>query len=415
VRVRPGLFASAGLAALLISTASAPLNAARASPRGTPALLWGDLQPGSYSVGYRVLYERDTRRPWLTSSKTGPDPGRPIRISLWYPAVAATGAEPMRYGDYFHFDGPSDFKSLDDSLEQSDRESWISDLAEISPNARELFAKLLATRAAAFANPPIAWGHFPVVLYAPGLGARADSNVELAEFLASHGYVVAVVPQLGASEADLANGSSPGEIALHVCDMEVAADALRREAGVDMTKVAVIGHSAGGIAALDFAMRHPETEAVVGLDGSYGFSGGERIFRRVPGYAPRDVRASILDLRRANGVQGADLDLSAIFEATSADRYVVTFAHMFHGDFTEFAPIGLKLSLPMPPKKDGRTRQTGYEGNQHAYRALLSFLDAKLRDRQSGTKEMLDEIRQSSGTTIVHLAPRGSQAYAEPR
>jgi predicted dienelactone hydrolase len=44
------------------------------------------------------------------------------------------------------------------------------------------------------------------VLYAPGLGARAESNVELAEFLASHGYVVAIVPQLGSSATDLANG-----------------------------------------------------------------------------------------------------------------------------------------------------------------------------------------------------------------
>ena len=78
---------------------------------------------------------------------------------------------------------------------------------------------------------------------------------------------------------------------------------------------------------------------------------------------------------------------------------------MFHGDFTEFGPIGLKLAVPLPPNKDGRTRQTGYEGNQHVYRALLAFLDAKLRDRPSGTAELVAEIHKSEGATIAHLAP----------
>jgi dienelactone hydrolase len=390
---------------------AAPPAAARPIPPGTPALLWGDLQPGSFSVGFRVLYERDKTRKWLDSA--GNDPGRPIRISLWYPAAPTPGAQPMRYGDYFHFDGPADFKALDDELERDDRESWTSDLAGGSPNGTEIFSKLLATPVAAVRNAAMARGRFPVVLYAPGLGARADANVELAEYLASHGYMVAVVPQLGPSAADLANGSLPAEIALHVRDMEVAADELRRQPEPDMERLAVVGHSAGGIAALDFAMQHPDTKAVVGLDGSYGFRGGAKIVERLPDYAPGRIRASILDLRRANDVQGADLDLAVLDDAVAADRYLVAFPHMFHGDFTEFGPIGLKLAVPLPPNHDGRTRQTGYDGNQHAYRALLSFLDAKLRGRSSGMAELTAEIRQSEGATIVHLAPGNVPARRE--
>jgi pimeloyl-ACP methyl ester carboxylesterase len=414
--VHRSLFAFAALAAASVFCAPplAGLTATRPAarpnpPRGTPALLWGDLRPGAFSVGFRVLYERDKTRNWLGSpskmnAAIGADPGRPIRISLWYPAIPALDAKPMRYEDYFHFAGPADFKALDDALERSDRESWTADLAEVSPHGAEIFARLLATQVAAFASAPMARGRFPIVLYAPGLGARADSNVEFAEFLASHGYVVATVPQLGPSSADLANGSSPAEIALHVRDMEAAAEVLRRQPGFDVGRIAVVGHSAGGIAAFDFAMQNPNTKAIVGLDGSYGFRGGERIFRRVVGYDPRRVRASILDLRRANGVQGADLDLAALDDAVLADRYLVTFPRMFHGDFTEFGPIGLKLSVPLPPNNDERTRQTGYDGNQYAYRALLSFLDAKLRDRRAGIDELDVEIHKSDGT-IVHLVP----------
>src|SRR5947199_191380 len=125
---------------------------------------------------------------------------------------------------------------------------------------------------------------------------------------------------------------------------------------------------------------------VVGLDGSYGFTGGARIFKTFSDYAPGQVRASILDLRRANGVQGATLDPSILDSCQMSDRYLVTFPKMFHGDFTEFGTIGLKLVVPLPPNDDGRTRQTGYDGNQHAYRAVLDFLDAKLVGRIAATR-----------------------------
>ena len=94
--------------------------------RSIPPLLWGDLQPGRYAVGFRVLYKHDRTRKWLPSkshsNRTAPDKGRPIRISVWYPAVPAKGAEAMRYGDYFHYEGDKDFRELNDELEKYDRE-----------------------------------------------------------------------------------------------------------------------------------------------------------------------------------------------------------------------------------------------------------------------------------------------------
>src|SRR5947207_6710081 len=78
-----------------------------AERQGTvPPLLWGDLQPGRYAVGFRVLYRHDRTRKWRPSkshlNRAASDKGRPIRLSVWYPAVPAKGAKAMRYGDYFH-------------------------------------------------------------------------------------------------------------------------------------------------------------------------------------------------------------------------------------------------------------------------------------------------------------------------
>ena len=381
--------------------------------RLTPPLLWGDLQPGRYAVGFRVLYKHDRARKWLPprghSNRAAADQGRPIRISVWYPAVLAKGAEAMRYGDYFHYEGDKDFRGLNDELEKYDRGSWLEDLNEVSPNGAELFATLCATPVAAIRNARPASGRFPVVLYAGGLGSRSDANVELGEYLASHGYIVATVPQLGPSAEETSLETTAGEAGVHVGDLEFALGVLRNLSDVDTKHLAIAGHSAGGVAALQFAIRNPEVAAIVGLDGSYGAAPEphrtEEVMKVLNQLQPGHVKAPLLDMRRANGVQGAQLDPTVVDRMARSDRYLVTFTKMFHGDFTEFGTIGLKLSVPLPPNNDGRTRETGFTGNQHAYRAALDFLDAKLKGASEALNLFLIEISHSDGATILHKPP----------
>jgi dienelactone hydrolase len=375
------------------------LTAHQSSP--SPAPFWGDLSPGSYSVGYEVFYERDTTRRWLTG-KTAKDIGRPIRISVWYPAVDASGQAAMQYGDYFHFDGPASFKALDDQLEKDDRESWLRDLVDVSSpeKGRELMERMCATPTVAHPSAKIAHGHFPLVLYASGQDSRADANVELGEFLASHGYIVVTVPQLGANEDDLELEGTAADVEVHLKDLEYALNFMRNRREVDASKLAIIGHSIGGTLSLYFAMQHPETSAAVSLDGSFGFTDRSKLFRAYPRYAPDKIRAPILDLRREQGVQEASLDPTVLGAAVNSKRYQVRFKKMFHGDFTEFGTIGLKLPAPLPPNDDGRTRQTGYDGNQTAYRGVLAFLDAKLRGNAKSLDRWFAQIRSQSDLTV---------------
>lgn len=167
-----------------------------AATNGSP-LLWGDLQPGGYKVGFRVLYKHDPSRKWMQSKGTSTDSGRPIRISMWYPARFTKEISTMQYGDYFHYESDGNFRDVNKDLEKYDRSSWLEDLNEVSPHGTEIFAKLCSTPVAAARNARAASGRFPLVLYAGGLGSRADANVELGEYLASHGYIMATVAQLG--------------------------------------------------------------------------------------------------------------------------------------------------------------------------------------------------------------------------
>ncbi len=334
---------------------------------------WKDLGTGKYGVGFRTIYARDHSHTW----SNGAD--RPIRVSVWYPAERIK-MPAMTYGDYLHHDGPADFQPFNALLDKADQESWRSDLRELVPDAENTYARLLALPAAAHRDAPPSPGHFPLVLYSGGKGSRADDNVELAEFLASHGYVVATVPQLGTSEDDFALGSSPKEIELHVADFEAALDALRALPNIDFDRIAAAGHSAGGEAAAELAMRHPNIRAVVGLDASFGMTSGARVFRKLPEYAPgRAVGATLLDVRRANGSQGVTLDLTAVdaLKWNGVSRILLDGA--YHGDFTAWGMVAYVLRIPMPAGMTDHTRTLGRRVNIRAYKAVLAFLDTHLR------------------------------------
>src|SRR5436305_14082067 len=102
--------------------------------------------------------------------------------------------------------------------------------------------------------------------------------------------------------------------------------------------------------------------------------GGARIFRQLPEYVPgRELHAALLDIRRAEGSQGAKLDLAAIDALHWDDIYRVSIEKAYHGDFTEWGMLAWKLAIPMPTNSDGHTREIGFSVNRLACHAALYF------------------------------------------
>src|ERR1700756_3053662 len=107
------------------------------------SVLWGSLNQGSYAVGYRVIYAFDQSRTWH-HSRTSSEPrfspdvlGRPVRISVWYPALAGEGK--MRITDYIHNRAPETFRAAETALEKRDERV----IAEWVPTGE--FAKFMQT------------------------------------------------------------------------------------------------------------------------------------------------------------------------------------------------------------------------------------------------------------------------------
>lgn len=241
----------------------------------------------------------------------------------------------MRLGDVLHGAAPPAFAEANAALERRDRRTLAT---MVSPEA---FSALLETRMAAIADAPVATERFPLVLYSAGINPYTLSGAVMAEFLASHGYVVVAVPSLGQSDDQPDQVYSPLAMEASVRDLEFAWAEMRKQAYVDDTRLAAFGHSLGGTVTMTLAMRNANIAAAVGLDGTYGFTDGKTTLTDFLGYEPRRMRAAILDIHRSDYTT---LDTSAIEAFHHSDRHVVTLAKILHPDFTTFAAIKQSLS-----------------------------------------------------------------------
>jgi hypothetical protein len=90
---------------------------------------------------------------------------------------------------------------------------------------------------------------------------RSLSTTVTNEYLASHGYVIAMVDGVS---PDIPDPGAGLELALR--DMEFIVPAMRKLPFVDPTKLAALGFSGSGFSQILFAMRHPDVDAVSDLE-----------------------------------------------------------------------------------------------------------------------------------------------------
>lgn len=362
--------------------------------------LWDRLVPGPYGAGLKTMFRHDSSRTWkVTRAYDGtfsPDlDGRPIQINVWYPAKPINSGKRMTFDDYVNQAAPDQFSEFNGIMRQRNRDDAGSSVSrDHIPDLQkmEMFARRDVEPAA---------GRFPVVLYFGGLNAPINSNVVLAEYLASHGYVFASISLLGPSNEQTFQSRIPGDFEASVRDMEFAWSVLHEEEYVDGSKVAVAGHSVGAIEAVILGLRNSNVSVVVGLDGTYGFAGLSGVLIRSYGYDPNKMRAAFVDLRRAQGAQGNEpLDLSAVESFRHADRKFITIDRMHHSDFTSFAMIGAYFHTPLPTgyPLNSWNRATGRDGYESVCRILLSVFDAKLKSSSSAPADLQREMTATMTT-----------------
>lgn len=205
-------------------------------------------------------------------------------MNLWYPAKVDAAAKPMRFEDYVNQSAPEAFAALNSVMKQRTRDDAIGAVP------RDEIPSLQSAEMNAFREAVPVDGRFPMILYFGGLNAAINANAILAEYLASHGYIVLSISLIGPSDEQTFQSRTAGDFEASVRDMEFAWSVLQDEPHVDKTNLAVMGHSVGAIEAVILGLRNANISAVIGLDGTYGFEGLSRVLTQTYGYQPERMR-----------------------------------------------------------------------------------------------------------------------------
>jgi dienelactone hydrolase len=337
------------LLAFLLLAAGATASAAAPAPSGGPGPFVFSNEPGPWPVGVQVKAQYDTTRVYrpafdlVTGQPEAHERARPIQSLTWYPAKAK--GKPLAWRDYMATKATEDTPWLSPAEAQRSTEANIKgNLANLPPaTARQVLAQPMW----ASKDAPAAAGKFPVVIYAPSLSASATENVDLCEYLASHGYIVIASRSLGMHTKSMTTDlegleAQAGDIAFLIGQAHAMPQA-------DMARVAVVGFSWGGLANVLATARDDRIRALVSLDGSVRshtqfVDGGKDAAKyatparlAVPMLFVGREHDSIEDLVK----EKKKVDYSLLNEMTYADMTVVTMRPMSHpnfaSDFLRFA------------------------------------------------------------------------------
>lgn len=341
-----------------------------------------DASGAHRTIGTQVIeWTTDRAEPFTAD----PVDRRRLLMQLWYPGQPTSTGRPMPYL----------------GREAAESDAVADGIAAQFGVPRLIFGEAAAAHGNALVNlAPAALGsapgsqRLPVVLFSPGLGGVRTQNTVLAEALASRGWLVVALDHPYDSAAiryadgtvvrsRLAVGPDDAEAdrtagdwtRLRAADLRSAldrlgsldADASTSFAGrIDLTKVAAVGHSLGGAAALQAATDDTRIGAVVNLDG----------FPRTRGAHPIAAPLLVMVAGRGTGNAANDSDyrtaVTAALRNGGPGSRGVTVPGAGHLTFTD-AP----LFLPPVPSLVGsgpRDRGPGLTRD-----AVVAFLDHALR------------------------------------
>lgn len=332
---------------------------------------WGALRPGIHGVGFEMISEIEPSRPYVYPD--GVQHGRPMRAYVWYPAATTSGQQ-MHFEDYFERMGSELGESSTAWRDYHIREMMGGPMAPVFPNgiSEADRTKILTAQVAARANATPSPGRHPLVLMYGGLFTQSV----MAEYLASHGYVVLVTPQMGTSSASYGRGDgNPANIDHQVMDVDWMLRKADQLAYANTDWVASVGMFAqtGWLHHLVSS----KFDALACLDCS--FEPTVLRGRRLPATA---ANIPTLYWMASENVQRSSLADSLAY----AEVYRPTANDISHYDFYPFRNVGNPGSVQMQP----------YE---RLCQATLAFLE-NVRGNKEGEVDGLTRAPASKGTAV---------------
>lgn len=279
-------------------------------------------KPGPYPVGLKVFDQYDPSRTFVAPTK-GPSESslgknaRPLQTLIWYPSLpSAVG--PMTVGDY---------------AQLADTEIHFNAPAERENRWRSLLKTSFDTQLWAVREAKPATGRYPVLIYAPSDSSVSWENADLCEYLASYGYVVLASPSMGASTRDMTDDL--GGINAQALDISFLITYAGSLSDTDLSQVAVVSWSWGGISSLFASARDPRIDALVEMDGSMRYYPG--LVTRAGEVHPERMTIPLLCFTRNVSLEDLEND-----DVPSADKVGPNVLNAWvHGDLLTVNMLGM--------------------------------------------------------------------------
>ena len=120
---------------------------------------------------------------------------------------------------------------------------------------------------------------YPLIVYVLGRNNHQIENLFLLEYLASHGYCIAVVIQQGYSMENNRLEFNSQNLTFQLEDISFTYNLVKEFPNVDQSKIVMMGHSSGALQCLLYALRNPEIKSIVSLDGTISTNDGVSIIK----------------------------------------------------------------------------------------------------------------------------------------
>ena len=362
------------------------------------AQLLGELQRGSHAVGFKVVERYDPSRPFVYPFDLDGKPragaiDRPIQIGIWYPSERES-RPPMKLADYVALIA----REQDFSATGTGEQAYFNfeRLREATPEQRK---RMLALESSAVRDARPAAGRFPLIVWSLGSPALYHAS---AEYLASHGYVVAIVPRIPATRSLVDTAQTREDYDAKSRDIAFLLEELSRFPSADVRNLGVTGFSAGGRWALGEAMRNPHVRGVVSHDSILLFGDGEQ-FAQMPFYAIDRMRVPLLHMVRREWVPRETSQLWTELRHADRVKWIFETPSVLHVDFTG---ASYAATLAGMHAKDSKAIADTF----HAFnRATLAFFDWTLK----GKREPGEKIARGTGDASISVE-RGALAANAP-
>jgi hypothetical protein len=324
---------------------------------------------------------------------------RPLQTLIWYPSSKNTD-KPMTIGDYtqladteIHFNAPDEKENRWRSLLKTSFDIPLWAVREAKP----------------------AKGHYPILIYAPSDSSVSWENADLCEYLASHGYVVLASPSIGVSTRDMTDDLDG--INAQARDISVLITYAKSLSNTDLSEVAVVSWSWGGISSLFASARDPRIDLLVEMDSSMRYYPG--LVKKAGDVHPERMTIPLLCFTRNVSLEDLEND-----DVPSADKVGPNVLNAWiHGDLLTVNMLGMAHPefSSMFQRRESAQRfaenQVADYGRQdanvsYAWVALytLNFLDAYLK--HDGTaKGLLEKTPAENGVPKHFMGIRFRPAW----